>query len=368
MTQPDNQDILGAELIDKEVVEHIEQQRKLGAANVLSQLAMKDEEYARRQAELNGQFLVSLSASLPASEVMTRAYGRSASFLEVQLLGKGVIDSISVGLSISASGRELSDLNEYTLSRLNSYRAGTIWVERSVDDVFTYTKVHAGIPNYFALEFRDSTALVPHVIVGHKQGTGHSCDVLLMALTDLGQLSRPETSSYDTREGTIARIPLDAGQHGAAALLRWANPLIRVTMATEDFEALKELQNMLLGEGLSANEISNSHDNDEKSFILSPARVATLKVELGHLLLHPFNRGPRTIKELPRGAFKAQLLEQGGFEISPEDFLDLQVLADSHVVAAIFDRVPQFERAKDALIKQTSEDPTVAWFKQQTQR
>jgi len=352
-------DILGTDALNPIVVEQINLERKLGAADVLSKLALQDGEYLRRQSQVATRFLVDIVGDLP----------RSSSLIDVQ--GK-IIQSFNMALRVNASGSRLETLGEETLEQLNAFYAGVVWVKRDVKDVverFDRFTRRSLAPVPFAMLGQDSVYM-PHIIVGSKTDDYEKrTELLLLTLADeqadcLGSReSREEWPNlYHQSDLQVDKINQDATlafnrSLGSKLDLRLKNRLIKVSLPSDQLGILTDTQRHLLSEGLSAEQAAAIHNSRTGNFIVNAKNTPVIKLDLTKSA-----RPRRSNRDAAANTFYARLEKQGPVYITPQDFLDFQVLATCQVTAAFFGATKQFEISKEYLELKTHQDPTVAWF------
>lgn len=318
--------------------------RSSAGSRALTLLAAQDCEFTRRQGESNWAFVQDVISSFHGATLDGIIDGGRFSS------DQAYIDNLSLSFLFGTSrDDETAGVSEDLLEDMSGVRATAIWLERPAKEVFvsgSKTKITT----------KDMP--IPHLLVGHKAVSEDQrfTDVLLAPVIASAKDSFREQDNI-AKEFTIKT---NSGLFSEIRRVWLKNNLLLARIATANYTKLIGLQDAVLGDGLSQQQIEQMHDEDGHRFVLDSLSKHIVRAKsTDNLWKTRRSKAPMNPAQLARVPFIVRPLRIIDDSISPESFLDYNVVGDVERAAAMLDRYSAFESAKNHLIETARQDPTL---------
>jgi hypothetical protein len=343
--------LLGATDLTDDVHKRYEQLRAVPAANMVSALSAADGEYVRRQGANNWRYIRTIADGLPIVALTGNVSSRGTVFSSHY--ATGTIDDLSTSFEFNGNALNIEDLGANILADLSAVRATAIWIKRSTKELLqveTNRNVTAKIGQ--------NDFWVPHIIAGHKADENRAqVDTLLMPMASNTRRFDMSGSIYQRSSSTGFKIESPIGHFMANVL--WQQNLLQGTMTTGQYEHLTSLQDVLLGDGVTQQEIEQLHDPLTGEFIINMDRLPVIRAKNTSAHGIQRKRPPMDATEIVSEEFDIHTTGLVAGTISPEAFADYHVLADTQRACAMLGRYSLFESAKATLFKEVVSDPAI---------
>lgn len=322
------EDALGASLLEPGVDEYYASLRRTGSENMVSVLAVQDREYNRRQGERNAGFI----GSVIQCAGMTRLHYTTSERRGIATLDTiETVDDVEQPFEFS-SPPEISDVGPETLEMPSALRAVAVWIDRDPNEVL---ETRARYYSRDTTRTKQRSVATPHMLIGHR-------------LIENGKYAMVALTPFMTR----------VSGHGAINAVVSRPIVVRMTGA--GFSRLMAIQDTLLGEGLSADEIEGIHDPKTGTLSIHPSVVSSVKGSLRRSIKGlALQRAPKHTRDLDED-FDMHLEDVGPDEVSsPEGFARYHVLEDTRRLLAMLGKGEKFDAAKRQLVENSYEDPSL---------
>lgn len=339
-------DALGISAISPSEAERYRMLRQQSAENMLSLLAARDEEYSRRQGARNIQFIIDASSQLPFLPKTTYTHDHDSHYplLSTRLRHIDKLSNVSHTFVLSGTNEYtkngLEGISGERLTDLSCIRATCIWIPLPTDQSLELPEKNSPDGRLGKNKFEQDRVYVPHIIVGHRLiENGKYTEVILMPLLD----------QTDDKVGyyTYSDVKKKRGLPFTAK------------MTTEAFHRLQAIQDTLIGEGLSPEEIRGIHDSKDGSSKINPSTVSCVLATLRRSAIGmAMSRMPEDEGDLQED-FDLMQTDTVLERIHPDEFTRYNVLAAVHRVFAMLGCLDKFESLKSELVQTSLEDPAL---------
>lgn len=320
--------------------------RSSAGSRALTLLAAQDCEFTRRQGESNWGFVQDVLSSFHGASLDGTIKEEALSSLTFSK--HATVSKLSLSfLFPTSSSEEDSGVSEEFLEDLSGVRATSIWL-----DVPPKTVFQSGTKTRISTDKMP----IPHLLVGHKV-VGEDqrfTDVLLAPIV----ASKGDTwSGHDVaKEFTISK-----GSGLSEIRMVWLKKnLLLARMATANYTRLIGLQDAILSDGLSQQQVEEMHDEDEHRYVIDAVSKHIIRAKTtGSLWRAGRAKAPNSPAQLARVPFTVRPIGTVSEAISPESFLDYNVVEDVERAAAMLGWYGAFKSAINHLIETARQDPTL---------
>lgn len=346
-------DILGANLADVGSAEHYAKMRQLAAANVIGMLAAQSEEYNRRQGGLNWGFLERIGHIMPVPTLSAEITWGPVTESRSYHTRACTVRSLSSHYKFDTHDTPIAEIDEELLEDIVAVRAATIWLPRKLQEVYKIGTPELANRSYsqrgMAVDptVKAETVVLPHVQVGHKEIDDKHTEVLLLPLDE---------------SPTYFHSPK---QHWAGSSFVTFNQLphvLRASMTTRQYHNLFALQEVLIGEALSLEDVEASYNDQKGNFTLDTATMPIVRGELHTSRQHFGERksGPQSITGMRSRHFDFRHKGLLSDSISPDDFYSYRVMADSQRSADMLNKSEWFKKIREDFVDRSYTNPELS--------
>jgi hypothetical protein len=259
--------------------------------------------------------------------------------------------------------RERGRLNQDLAGELSALRAGVIWLETDFDHVMSAKMTKNHHDNYFTNDTKK--LLAPFVIAGTRVIDNTYSEVMCLPVNHMSQ-----TDSYSrNRDGQGSNIVYEAKVYND----RWPSlsdrlslysdtKIIIAKMKTKQLHDLEALQSVMLGEGLSQDELKRARRDGD--LVVSPDTIPVFTVRDRSKKTLRFHKGPSTPSAIETEDFDVSILTTDIKAIPSSMFKDFAMMRWLHRTSVFFGKEDEFTARAKQFADKMPEDPVSRYLRE----
>lgn len=327
-----------------------------------AELEAHEEELSAR----NYEFVSSVSELLPNASLTVETSRKRAG--EFGLGARLVLHDID----FEFINRERARFSQDLAGELSALRAGVIWLEVDFDHVMSAKMTKSRHDNYFTNDAKK--LLAPFVIAGTRATNNAYSEVIFLPINHMskGSLSH---SSWDSSYGRRSARQDSSGPVFEADVYndRWPSlrdrlslysntKIIVAKMKTKQLHDLEALQSVMLGEGLSQDELKRARRDGD--LVISPDTIPVFRVRDRSKNTLRFHKGPNTPGAIETEDFDVSITTTEVKSVPSAMFKDFAMMRWLHRAAVFFGKEEEFTTRAKSFTEKTPEDPMARYLRE----
>lgn len=344
----------GFEGLSEFEVDNIRNLRKAAGSIALAPTQMELQAHQDKIAALNYEFVSSIPEILPSATITSDTYREPAG--DFKLGARVVLRNLGFGFE----NRSTTTISQNLAEELSALRAGLVWLDVKTSAAIKAQKTRSQRDTYFSSKV--SELPVPYFVVGaHPTEDGYANVAFLSANTRSSRFDADSNvSSTPFFRGDIFNDRFTSLRDEVTLFAK--RSIIVARMRQKQLHNLETLQGIMLGDGLSQDELVGIKQADK--LVVSPDTVPVFRARnrLPHLLR--LYNGPKTPEAIDSKTFSIDVLHELNESISPETFKDFSMMRWIHRTAVFFNREADFTARVNKYTTRLPEDPTAKYLRE----